>query len=77
MSFMPAYPILELAALEPEAMPGRSPPSEPQPAPVADDVVDRNWCMEILESRARKFEKQKLFHIARALSSIAAEISSH
>jgi hypothetical protein len=74
---MPAYPILELAVLKPKAMSGRSPPSQPQPAPGADDVIDRHWCVEMLESRARKFEKQNLFHIARALSSIAAEISSH
>lgn len=77
MSIMPAYPILEQARREPEAMSGRSSLAEPLPAPIADNVIDRNWCVETLEARAREFQKRKLFHIARALSSIAAEISSH
>jgi hypothetical protein len=74
---MPAYPILEQATREPETASGRSPLADALPAPIAADVIDRNWCVEMLEARAREFEKQKLFHVARALSSIAAEISSH
>ena len=75
MSFMPADP--KQATLASQVMPGRSPAAEPLSASVADGVIDRNWCVEMLEARAREFEKQKLFHVARALSSIAAEISSH
>jgi hypothetical protein len=75
MLIMPAYPILEQVTRE--AMSGRPPLAEPLPAPIANDVIDRVWCVEMLEARAREFQKQKLFHIARALSSIAVEISSH
>jgi hypothetical protein len=69
MSIMPALSDPGASDLR-RAMSGALPAS-------ADDVIDRKWCVEMLEARAREFQKQKLFPMARALSSIAAEISNH
>ena len=77
MSVMQAHPIAEQAAIQPQEMSGRPAPAAKSAAPIAEGVIDRNWCIEMLEARVRKFERQKLFHIARALSSVAAEISSY
>lgn len=37
-------------------------------------VMERARCVSILRARARDFESQKLFNLARALSAVADEI---
>lgn len=55
------------------------PRTDSLPGSAAEDGSSRariEECISLLRERARRFERQKLFHLSRALRSIAQEIDS-